>query len=608
MKKVSLWILLLAAAPLRAENVDPTLSEVDASTTVPPVTIPVRVVHPREGAPLPAVARSFAYGWAEPGGTLTVNGATVTIHPGGGWLAMVNYAPGPNTIRVVYEKEGASAAIDRRVTVAGYGSGPGPDSFRPSEDVGVAPGELVAVSFRGPQGGSAHFHLDGGKKVPMSWAAGTWRGFLTAPAEPLNRAKIKIQYKPASGKGFTKDAPGRLTVLMPDAPLVVETSTDIAVLRAGPGFSERDTAGYVMYPSAGTRLRVTGFQGAEYRVRLTRDRDLWIPRKEVRELPPGTSLPLAVSHAARVRAEGQDAVVRLAITQKAPFEVRATEDQRIIEVLFYGAYSNTDWIHPSADVPWVRQVRWFQDASDVLRLSVETDPGAWWGYDADYAGGGFELRLRRPPPPPADRRAPILQGLTVAVDPGHSEDTGAIGVTGTLEKDLNLDIAECLREKLEAERATVVMLRESNSHVPLYERPRLARASAADLLISVHNNALPEGEDPFEKNGFGVYYYHPHSLAFAKAVHEAYRDKFLTGKNTSRTMMRDDGLHWGNLALPRTPQMPAILTESAYMIYPPEEYALRQPSFQCDCAEAMVEGIRRFVRKARASQAPAGAR
>jgi N-acetylmuramoyl-L-alanine amidase len=285
------------------------------------------------------------------------------------------------------------------------------------------------------------------------------------------------------------------------------------------------------------------------------------------------------------------------MSQKAPFDVTVSEDSRVVDVRFYGVFSNTDWIHLHKDVPWIRMVRWFQDATDVYRLSIETDVPSWWGYDAGYDGGAFVLSLRRPPAM-GNVKFP-LEGLTVAVDAGHSSDTGAVGITGVAEREVNRDIAARLKKKLEADRARVVMIRSGDDDVPLYDRPKKAWAARADVLISVHNNALPDGENPFEKNGFGVYYYHPMALSLARDIHEAYQGMFGFGKNALKMTMRDDGLHWGNLALPRTPQMPSVLTESAYMIYPPEEWALQQPPFQEDCAEAMRQGLKTYVRRMR---------
>lgn len=604
MTKTHRWLLLLLllSPRLPAENVDTTFAE-RMDDHVAPAPVPLRVVHPREGMSLPSLRSSFSYGWADPSGTLSINGNPVRIHPGGGWLAMVSYAPGLNTLRYSYENANGTLAVDRVVSVGGGGGGPmtGLESVKPDQDLGVLPGETVTVSFRGPSGGRASFHVPGVRgKFKMSEVSGTgtYRGFFTAPSGTVARdARIKIAFESKNGKDLSRNAPGRLTILDPESPWLVEVSTDVSTLRAGPGFTVKDTAGYVMFPPMGVRLRATGFRGDELRVRVTRDRDLWIARNEVQDLPKGTSIPQAVTYGVTVLpGAGSHGLVRMAITQKVPFEITSSADQHRVDVRFFGAYSNTDWIHLSKDVPWIRQARWVQETSEVFLLSVETDK-VWWGFDARYEGSNFVLELRRPPRL-ANPKYP-LEGLTIAVDAGHSADNGAVGITGTFEKDLNLAIAECLKSKLEKDKAQVVMIREGTSHVPLYDRPKLAWAAKADILVSVHNNALPEGEDPFEKNGFGVYYYHPHSLAFAQDVHRAYQDRFLTGRNALGARMKDDGLHWGNLALPRTTQMPAILTESAYMIYPEEEWWLRQPSFQCDCAEAMRVGLKRYTQKAR---------
>ena len=147
------------------------------------------------------------------------------------------------------------------------------------------------------------------------------------------------------------------------------------------------------------------------------------------------------------------------------------------------------------------------------------------------------------------------------------------------------------------------MLRNGSEHVALYDRPKAAWAAGGDILISVHNNALPEGSNPFERNGFGVYYYQPHGFGLANAIYNAYREQF--GREGASPRLRDDGLHYGNLALPRTPQMPSVLTESAYLILPEEEALLKTEKFQCDCADVTVRGLKRFVEEMRRRDASA---
>ena len=127
--------------------------------------------------------------------------------------------------------------------------------------------------------------------------------------------------------------------------------------------------------------------------------------------------------------------------------------------------------------------------------------------------------------------------------------------------------------------------------VALYDRSKIAFEEKADILVSVHNNALPDGENPLEKNGYGVYYYHPQSRALARAIHAAYGEGFGAGE----MQLRDDGLYYDNLAVARATQMPSVLTETAYIIVPREEAFLKTPAFRERTAEAITAGIVRYV-------------
>ncbi len=87
-----------------------------------------------------------------------------------------------------------------------------------------------------------------------------------------------------------------------------------------------------------------------------------------------------------------------------------------------------------------------------------------------------------------------LQVRTIMIDAGHGgNDSGAIGQNGTMEKDLVLDIAKRLRQRLENQgRYRVAMTRQSDRFVPLKGRVEMARQEAADLFISLHLNYLPQ--------------------------------------------------------------------------------------------------------------------
>lgn len=577
-------------------------------------TVRLKIVHPPEGAVLPAVKSSFVYGWADPQGTLTVNGIPVPVHSGGGWLTLVPYTPGAVTLEAKLTLPTTTYVRTRRVTVSGGASASSESSLRalrPDEHWLLRSGETVVVEAQGPPGGKAYFQRTGSrKKVPLgevlSNGGGLYRGFFVVPSKEEDGDRLEdavIRVTVADKKGKRKRsvrASGQISRLDRLTPWVVEVAVDPAVLRAGPGVVKGQKSGYILYPPLGTRLLVTGRKGDEYRVALTSTREAWIGVNDVTELPGTTPVPRAVVSSASVERKGRHTLVRVYLGTKVPFEVQTSEDQKTIDVMFYGAVSDTDWIHYGGGGGSVRRVEWFQDETDIYRLRLHVRPDRWWGYDSRYENGAFVLELRRPLPNP--KQPSSLAGLTVAVDAGHSSDRGAIGPTEYVEKDANWAIALCLEKKLLRAGADVFMVRKGTESVSLYDRPQRAWAAKADILISVHNNALPEGADPFQRNGYGVYYFHPHSFDLARKIHGAYGDLFQgRGKfrAESRAVLRDDGLHYGNLALARTFQMPSVLTESAYMILPKEEALLKTEEFQCDCAEAMVLGLKRYMRAVR---------
>lgn len=79
--------------------------------------------------------------------------------------------------------------------------------------------------------------------------------------------------------------------------------------------------------------------------------------------------------------------------------------------------------------------------------------------------------------------------MKVCIDPGHGgADSGAVG-NGMYEKTINLDVAEAVKQFLEAHGVEVIMTRESDVFVDLGPRCDIANASGADLFVSIHHNA-----------------------------------------------------------------------------------------------------------------------
>lgn len=127
----------------------------------------------------------------------------------------------------------------------------------------------------------------------------------------------------------------------------------------------------------------------------------------------------------------------------------------------------------------------------------------------------------------------------------------------------------------------------TSSAAELWARVDLAVAEDADLLVSVHNNAFPDGVNPFDNHGTETYYYHAFSAPLAEA---------LLREIAAVTGLPVLGAKPRSLALVRPTWMPSTLTESLFMMFPQQEAALRTPAFLDRLAAAHLRGIEAFLR------------
>jgi N-acetylmuramoyl-L-alanine amidase len=258
------------------------------------------------------------------------------------------------------------------------------------------------------------------------------------------------------------------------------------------------------------------------------------------------------------------------------------EDRRTVQLQLFGVRSDTDWIRYDLSDDLIDLASWFQPEENLWELKLSLNENLY-GYDTYYRGNTFCLELIRPP-----TNLGKLRRKRIVIDPGHSSDPGAIGPTGLTEAEANLAIALEVRDELVRQGAQVIMTRQDSSHVNLYDRPVIAKSYEADLFVSIHNNALPDGVNPFENNGTSTYYYHPHSIDLARAVHR---------RMLKATKLDDHGLYHGNLAVNRPTQYPAILVECAFIIIPEQEALIKTKKFRRRVAKAIRKGIEDFFKE-----------
>jgi N-acetylmuramoyl-L-alanine amidase len=590
----------------------------------------LEVGYPSEGAALSVRASNFIFGSTGSGRSLlTINGTAVDVQPNGGFLAFVP-VPSDGVYRLRAERDGVATTLERTVTLPPLPASP-PEgigiiagSGYPSGALAAAPGEPVEIGFRGTAGGTAWLALPGGERVPLvqagapdprstpgdAFVAGRPAGAPTSvdgvvryvgilPARPLVSGDASIsrpsvgEQGAATGEARFELIVGTDTVRAP-FPLNLHTVPDarprVAVATPPEGAAQdwrargrNDIAGpYHYFWPEGTVLSVTGERNGMLRVRLGPDRVAWVPAGELQLLADGAPPPSAAVGDVRLYPEATHIDVRLPMAARLPFEVVVEGD--VIHLDVFGAVSRSNFFQYGRLDPLVERAGWSQPANHVYRVSVWLTSPAW-GFDSFFdSTGSIVLRIRRPPR--IDPAAP-LRNLRVVVDAGHGGgDRATRGPTGFTEADANLAVSLALRELLEERGAEVVMTRTDDETVPLGDRPRIATEADGHLLVSVHNNAFPDGVDPWANHGTSVYYFHPQSAELARWLQLELLDELGT---------RDLGIGRADLALVRPSWMPAVLSETLFMMIPEHEAALADPTVQRRIAAAHVRALEAFA-------------
>ena len=223
--------------------------------------------------------------------------------------------------------------------------------------------------------------------------------------------------------------------------------------------------------------------------------------------------------------------------------------------------------------------------------------------------------------------------VIVALDPGHGgEDPGAIGPGGTREKDVVLQIAHRLRDRINQQpNMRAYLTRDADFFVPLQVRVQKARSVQADLFISLHADAfftdVPQGASVFALSEKGASSSAARWLANKEnsadlvgginvkakdaQVQRALFDMSTTAQindsmKLGSAMLGEIGnvgkLHKGRVeqasfAVLKAPDIPSVLVETAFISNPMEEARLRSEGYQIQLADALMRGISRYFAK-----------
>ena len=234
------------------------------------------------------------------------------------------------------------------------------------------------------------------------------------------------------------------------------------------------------------------------------------------------------------------------------------------------------------------------------------------------------------PLPDEPGKDPKTRVITIAIDAGHGgEDPGARGATGSHEKDITLAIAKKLKAAVDAEpNMRGVLTRDGDYFIPLHGRVVKARKLRADLFVSIHADAFTRpsarGSSVFALSERGATSASARYLANKEnesdligGVSLDVKDPYLarTLLDLSQTATINDSLKLGKavlgnigeintlhkshveqagFAVLKSPDIPSILVETAFISNPGEEKKLNNAGYQEKLASAILTGIKHY--------------
>src|SRR6266481_3829707 len=243
------------------------------------------------------------------------------------------------------------------------------------------------------------------------------------------------------------------------------------------------------------------------------------------------------------------------------------------------------------------------------------------------------IKAASAPQPTRDGQSTLTRTLglkigRIVIDAGHGgHDTGTIGPTGLMEKDICLDVAlrlgKIIHQRLPA--AEVVFTRSDDTFIPLEERTRLANESKADLFISIHANSSHD----HAARGIETYYLNlkgsPDAMEVAsrenataqESVHDledivkkiARSEKIDESREFAADIqeslakriqklnktVKDRGVRKAPFVVLVGADMPSILTEISFLSNPADERLLKNPEHRQRVAEGLYQGVANYL-------------
>jgi len=395
---------------------------------------------------------------------------------------------------------------------------------------------------------------------------------------------------------INKELPGKISIYSKDFLKIVEITNPQArvykVLEDSFAFQEltiggdglnTQLLGYYLLP--GTLLEINGVSGDYLKTRLGAGNYL-IDEKDVREVKNVYQNPNRNISKIQITENREKVTIFLDIEEGTPFLIEDGSDWIKFTLYGIGSSQNISFEGQATIVKNIKAEPFIEESFVATSITLELYQPLI-GFDYKWNSAGLDINIRKEPEFLIQNP---LQGRTIIIDPGHGgEYTGAVGPDNIHEKDVVLEIGKFLKSLLEDKGAKVLMTRNKDVEVGLYDRILLAIKNNADLFVSIHANAHAIGADAVNYHGHMTIFNYAYNEKLAESILDALVKR--VGLPKARLWQR------GDLVVLRHPQVPSVLIETGFMMHPEDNWYLLQPIFQREFALSIMEGIQKYFQR-----------